>query len=321
MKIVVLDGYTTNPGDNPWDVIEALGDVTVYDRTMDEQILQRSAGADILITNKTPLFRKTIDQLDELKFIAVLATGVNNIDLQAATARGIVVSNVPVYSTDSVAQYTFALLLELCHRIALHSEQVYAGRWTAGPYFCFWDTPQIELAGKTIGIVGFGQIGERVGAIAHALGMEVIANTRTLKAAPGYEPFEWVSQEELFRGSDVVSLHCPLTDENAGFVDKHLLGLMKPTAFLINTARGAIVNENDLAEALNRGQIAGSGLDVVSEEPIRPDNPLLKAKNCIMTPHIAWATLAARRQLMQITAQNVKGFMAGKPVNVVNLPE
>ncbi len=321
MKIVVLDGHTTNPGDNPWDVVEALGDVRVYDRTPDEQILQRSAGADILITNKTPLFEETIDQLPDLKLIAVLATGVNNIDLQAAAARGIVVSNVPAYSTDSVAQYTFALLLELCHHVARHSEAVHAGRWTAGPYFCFWDTPQIELAGKTMGIVGYGQIGTRVGAIAHAMGMNVIASTRTPKAAPGYEPFEWVSLEELFTRADVVSLHCPLTDTNAGFVDAHLLGLMKPTAFLINTARGAIVNETDLKEALNQDKIAGAGLDVVSVEPIHEDNPLLKAKNCVMTPHIAWAALAARKRLMRITAENVRAFIAGKPVNVVNLPE
>ncbi|MBC8379794.1 MAG: D-2-hydroxyacid dehydrogenase [Planctomycetes bacterium] len=318
MKIVVLDGYTTNPGDKPWDIIEALGETTVYDRTPNDLTLERSDCADILITNKTPLFKETIDKLDDLKFISVLATGVNNVDLQAAADRGIVVSNVPAYSTASVAQYTFAMLLELCHHIAHHSEAVYAGRWSAGPYFCFWDTPQIELADKTIGIVGYGQIGSRVGAIAHAMGMNVIASTRTPKAAPGYEPFEWVCLEELFTRADVVSLHCPLTEDNAGFIDKHLLGLMKPTAFLINTARGAIVNEIDLTEALNQGKIAGATLDVVSEEPVRPDNPLLKAKNCVITPHIAWATMAARQRLMQITAENVKGFMAGKPVNVVN---
>ncbi|MBN1980627.1 MAG: D-2-hydroxyacid dehydrogenase [Chitinivibrionales bacterium] len=318
MKIVILDGQTTNPGDNPWDIVEALGDVTVYDQTPNELILERSDGADILITNKTPLFRKTLERLDDLKFITLLATGVNNVDLKAAAERGIVVSNVPAYSTASVAQYTFALLLELCHHIAHHSEQVYAQRWTTGPYFCFWDTPQIELADKTIGIVGFGQIGERVAAIAHAMGMKVIATTRTPKPAPGYEPFEWVSLAELFARADVVSLHCPLTDDNAGFIDQHLLGLMKPTAFLINTSRGAIVNEQDLAEALNEQKIAGAGLDVVSKEPIRLDNPLLKAKNCVITPHIAWASLASRQRLMEMTAENIKAFMAGKPVNVVN---
>lgn len=318
MKIVVLDGHTTNPGDNPWDIIEALGDVTVYDRTPDDQILERSAGADILITNKTPLFEETLSRLPDLKMIAVLATGVNNIGLQAAAARGVVVSNVPAYSTASVAQYTFALLLELCHHVAHHSEAVYADRWARGPYFCFWDTPQIELAGKTIGIVGFGQIGARVAAIAHAMGMNVIATTRTPKPNPGYEPFTWVSMEELFARADVVSLHCPLTEDNAGFVNQHLLERMKPTAFLLNTARGAIVNEGDLARALNTEQIAGAGLDVVSEEPIRPENPLLKAKNCLITPHIAWATLAARKRLMQITADNIKSFIAGTPINVVN---
>lgn len=318
MKIVVLDGHTTNPGDNPWDAIEALGDVTVYDRTDDDQILERSAGADILVTNKTPLFEEMLSQLPELKMIAVLATGVNNIGLQAAATRGIIVSNVPAYSTASVAQYTFALLLELCHHIAHHSEAVHAGRWTQGPYFCFWDTPQIELAGKTLGIVGFGQIGAKVAAIGHAMEMGVVAATRTRKPAPGYEPFEWVPLEEVFGRADVVSLHCPLTDENAGFVDRRLLGLMKPTAFLINTSRGAIVNETDLAAALNEGRIAGAGLDVVSEEPIRADNPLLKAKNCLITPHIAWATRAARKRLTQITADNIKAFIAGRPVNVVN---
>jgi glycerate dehydrogenase len=236
----------------------------------------------------------------------------------AAAERGIVVSNVPAYSTASVAQYTFALLLELCHHVTRHSGQVYAGRWSAGPDFCFWDTPQIELAGKTIGIVGYGQIGSRVGAIAHAMGMKVIAAARTPKAAPGYAPFKWVSIEELFKRSDVVSLHCPLTDDNAGFIDKRLLKMMKPSAFLINTARGAIVNEADLKEGLDNGTIAGAALDVVSEEPIRSNNPLLKAKNCIITPHIAWATQAARKRLIQITADNIKGFIEGDLINVVN---
>lgn len=318
MKIVVLDGHTTNPGDNPWDRIEALGDVTVYDATGDDLFLRRAAGAEILVTNKFPFTPGIIDQLPDLKMIAVLATGVNNIDLSAAAARGVVVCNVPAYSTASVAQFTFALLLELCHRVGYHSEAVYAGRWTAGPYFCFWDTPQIELDGKTLGIVGFGQIGAKVGTIAHALGMNVIAATRTPKLKPGYEPFEWVSLEDLFARADVVSLHCPLTEANAGFVDRRLLKLMKATAFLLNTARGALVNETDLAAALNAGTIAGAGLDVVSEEPIRADNPLLKAKNCLITPHIAWATLAARQRLMQITADNIKAFMAGTAINVVN---
>ncbi len=317
MKIVVLDGHTANPGDQSWDVLEALGEVVVYDRTPDEQIIERSAGADVLVTNKTPLMKESLAQLPDLKFISVLATGVNNVDLEAAASQGIAVSNVPAYSTASVAQYTFALILELCHRVAHHSEQVYAGRWTAGPYFCFWDTPQIELAGKTLGIVGFGQIGSRVGAIASAMGMNVIANTRTPKPKPAYEPFEWVAMEDLFSRSDVVSLHCPLTDDNAGFVNKQLLDLMKPGAFLINTARGAIVNEMDLAEALNQDKIAAA-LDVVSVEPVASDNLLLKAKNCLLTPHIAWATRAARTRLIQITADNISAYIEGTPVNVVN---
>ena len=318
MKIVVLDGHTANPGDLSWEALEVLGDVTVYDRTPDELIVERSAGADVLVTNKTPLWAETIAQLPDLKFITVLATGYNVVDLAAAADRGIPISNVPAYSTASVAQYTFALLLELCHHVALHSRQVYQGKWTAGPYFCFWDKPQIELEGKTLGIVGYGQIGSRVAQIAHAMGMNVVANTRTPKPVPEYEPFEWVSMEELFTRADVVSLHCPLTDDNAGFVDKRLLGLMKPGAFLINTARGAIVNEVDLKAALDQEQIAGAAMDVVSAEPIKADNPLLTAKNCIITPHIAWATQAARGRLIQITADNIKGFIDGKLINVVN---
>lgn len=318
MKIVILDGHTANPGDLSWDVLEALGEVVVYDRTADDEILVRSAGADVLVTNKTPLMKETLTQLPDLKFISVLATGVNNVDLVAAAARGITVSNVPEYSTASVAQYTFALLLELCHHVAGHSEQVYAGRWTKGPYFCFWDTPQVELAGKTIGIVGFGQIGSRVGAIASAMGMNVLATTRTPKAKPAYAPFEWVTLEELFTRCDVVSLHCPLTDDNAGFIDKQLLGLMKPSAFLINTARGAVINEIDLAAALNQDKIAAAAVDVVSAEPIKLENPLLKAKNCIITPHIAWATRAARKRLIQTTADNINAFAMGTSVNVVS---
>jgi glycerate dehydrogenase len=305
MKIVVLDSYTANPGD-------------VYDRTPDELIVERSAGADVLVTNKTPLFKDTIEQLPDLKFISVLATGVNNVDLAAAAAREIPVSNVPAYSTASVAQYTFALLLELCHRIGHHDTQVHAGRWQAGPYFCFWDTPQIELAGKTLGIVGFGQIGSRVAAIADAMGMNVIANTRTPKPAPAITDFEWVSLDALFSRADVVSLHCPLTADNAGFIDKRLLGRMKPTAFLINTARGAIINEADLKEALDQEKIAGAAVDVVSEEPIKQQNVLLTAKNCLVTPHIAWATRAARKRLLHITANNIQAFAVGQPINVVN---
>ena len=321
MKIVVLDGQTANPGDLSWDRLEALGDVTVYDRTPDALIVERSAGAEVLVTNKTPLWVETIGQLPDLKFISVLATGVNNVDLDFAAARGIPVSNVPAYSTASVAQYTFALLLELCHRVSHHDTQVRAGRWTAGPYFCFWDTPQIELDGKTMGIVGFGQIGSRVAAIADAMGMKVIASTRTPKARPAIDEFEWVSLEELFTRSDVVSLHCPLTAENEGFVDRRLLGRMKPTAFLINTARGAIINEADLKAALDQGRLAGAAVDVVSREPIRADNVLLTAPNCLITPHIAWAARAARKRLIHVTADNIASFLQGAALNVVNRPQ
>ena len=321
MNIVILDGYAANPGDNPWESIERLGDVTVYDRTMDHHFFERAAEADVIITNKVLLTEQRLDKLNKLKCICVLATGVNNVDIEAAGARGIVVCNVPAYSTASVAQYTFALLLELCHRVGHHDTQVRAGRWTAGPDFCFWDSPQVELDGKTFGIVGFGQIGSRVGAIAHAMGMNMIATTRTSKPAPGHEPFAWASLEEVFARSEVVSLHCQLTEDNAGFVNARLLGMMKPTAFLINTSRGAIMNEKDLAAALNEGRLAGAALDVVAAEPIRADNPLLKARNCIITPHIAWAALEARQRLIQITAQNVSSFIAGNPVNAVNMPK
>jgi glycerate dehydrogenase len=318
MKIVVLDGYTMNPGDNPWDEIEKLGDFTVYDRTDAADIVERADGADIILTNKTPLTAETLDRLKDLKYISVLATGYNIVDVEAARARNIPVSNVPVYGTDSVAQHAFALLLELCHHAALHSDLVREGQWSSNPDFCFWKTPLVELAGKTMGIVGFGRIGRRVGTIANALGMGVVAHDAVKGEDPPYRPFEWVELAGLFERADVVSLHCPQTAENVGFVNRELLNGMKPEAFLINTARGALVNEGDLAEALDAGKIAGAAMDVVSTEPIEPGNPLLAAKNCVITPHIAWATLEARRRLMQTTAENVAAFMDGSPINVVN---
>jgi glycerate dehydrogenase len=318
MKIVVLDGYTLNPGDNPWTGVETQGDFTVYDRTPADQILERAAGADILLTNKTPLTAETISQLPDLKFISVLATGFNVVDVAAARERNIPVSNVPIYGTDSVAQFVFAILLELSHHVAMHSNLVKEGAWTAQPDFCFWKTPLIELSGKTMGIVGFGRIGRRTAALAAAFGMNVIAHDLYQGEAPDIDHFEWVGMEDLFKRADVVSLHCPLTPENTGFVNAALLKTMKPTSFLINTSRGPLVNENDLAEVLNAGTIAGAGVDVVSAEPIQEDNPLLKANNCLITPHIAWATLEARQRLMQTTVENVAGFIDGNPVNVVN---
>ncbi|GMV97062.1 MAG: D-2-hydroxyacid dehydrogenase [Phycisphaerae bacterium] len=316
-RIVVLDGYTLNPGDNPWTEVAALGDLTVYDRTPPDQIVARSAGADILLTNKTPLTAETISQLPNLKFIAVLATGYNVVDVAAARKRGIPVSNVPIYGTDSVAQFVFALLLELCHHVALHNDLIHQGEWPRREW-CFWNTPLIELAGRTMGLVGFGRIGRRVGEIAHAFGMAVLAHDTHPGAEPGYQPFAWAGIEEIFSSADVVSLHCPLTADNAGLVNARLLGRMKKEAFFINTARGPLVNEQDLAAALRDGKLAGAALDVVSREPIEAGHPLLSAPNCILTPHIAWATAAARRRLTRTTAENVAAFLAGKPINVVN---
>jgi glycerate dehydrogenase len=318
MKIVVLDGFTLNPGDNPWAAVESLGQVTVYDRTPAEKIIERATAADVILTNKTPLTAETLAKLPNLKFISVLATGYNVVDVQAARRQNIPVSNVPIYGTDSVAQFVFALLLELCHHVALHSQQVKDGAWTSNPDFCFWKTPLVELAGKTMGIVGFGRIGRRVGQLADAMGMKVIAHDLYKGQTPNYSSFEWAEIDALFKQADVVSLHCPQTADNVGFVNAALLSTMKPSAFFINTARGPLVNETDLAAALNAGTIAGAALDVVSAEPIKADNPLLKAKSCLITPHIAWATLEARQRLMQTTAENVAGFMNGKPVNVVN---
>ncbi len=318
MKIVVLDGKTLNPGDNPWEAVERLGELTVYDRTASDEILQRAAGAEVLLTNKTPLSGEMLEQLGDLGFISVLATGYNVVDVEAAGRRGVVVSNVPIYATDSVAQFTFAMLLELAHHVGSHDEAVKAGRWTDSPDFCFWDSPLVELAGRKMGIVGFGRIGRRVGELAHAFGMEVLAADVNQANPPEYEPFQWVEVEELFAAADVVSLHCPQTADNVGMVNRELLGRMKPNAFLINNSRGGLIVEADLAESLDAGRIAGAALDVVSTEPISPDNPLLSAKNCLITPHIAWAALAARQRLMQTTAENIAAFTAGKPINVVS---
>ena len=318
MKIVVLDGYTLNPGDNPWTEVEKLGHVTVHDRTPADKIIERAKGADVILTNKTPLSAETLKALPGLKFIGVLATGFNVVDVAAARQLNIPVSNIPIYGTDSVAQFTFALLLELCHNVALHSRLVHEGEWQRRKEWCFWNTPLIELAGKTMGFVGFGRIGRRAGEIAHAFGMNVIAHDTYHGNEPSYKPFGWAGLDELFAKSDVVSLHAPLTADNKGMVNKSLLGKMKKSAFLINTSRGPLVNEPDLAEALTKCQLGGAALDVVCEEPINPKNPLLKAPNCILTPHIAWGTLAARTRLMKTTAENIAAFQSGKPINVVN---
>jgi glycerate dehydrogenase len=313
-SLVVLDGYTLNPGDNPWDELARQGTLTVYDRTPEPRIIERARPADILLTNKTPLTASALAQLPALQFISVMATGYNIVDVVAARQRGIPVSNVAEYGSDSVAQHVFALLLELCHQVAEHSAAVHAGEWAATPDFCFWTTPPLELVGLTMGIVGCGRIGRRVAALAGAFGMHVIAASRGVAPMPDVPR---ASVEEVFARSDVVSLHCPLTAANAGFVNQHLLGRMKPSAFFINTARGGLVNEAALAAALNAGQLAGAAVDVVSVEPMRPDNPLLGARRCIITPHIAWASLAARQRLMAQTVRNVAAFLSGRPINLV----
>jgi len=307
MKIVVLDGHTLNPGDNPWDAVAELGELEVYDYTPADRLVERSLDADIIVTNKAVLSADVISKLPKLEFITVTATGYNIVDTVAARARGIPVSNVPEYGTDSVAQFVAALILELAHRVAYHSDMVHAGKWSKQQDFCFWDTPQIELAGKTMAIIGYGKIGHRVGEIAEALGMKILTAGRDIAKV-----------RKAVAQADVVTFHCPLTDANKGIVNRELLALMKPTAFLINAARGGLVVEQDLADALNDGVIAGAAVDVVSVEPIKPDSPLLKAKNCIITPHIAWASLAARQRLMQSTAENIRAFQEGKPLNVIN---
>ena len=318
MKMVVLDGFTLNPdGSNAWDEVAACGELVVYDRTSPEEVVARAIDADIVLTNKTPLSAEILGALPSLKLISVLATGYNVVDTAAARRRGIAVSNVPVYGTHAVSQYVMALVLELCHHVQRHSDAVKTGRWSAGPDWTFWDYPLMELAGKTMGIVGFGRIGRQTAKLAHAFGMKVIA-ADVVQSAPCGFPVDWKSIPEVFSEADVVSLHCPLTVENTGMVNKELLSRMKKSAFLINTSRGPLVNEEDLAGVLNRGEIAGAACDVVSTEPILPDNPLLRAKNMILTPHIAWATREARIRLMKQTADNIKAFQSGEPINVVN---
>ncbi|MBI4626161.1 MAG: D-2-hydroxyacid dehydrogenase [Verrucomicrobia bacterium] len=317
MKIVVLDGVTLNPGDNPWDELAALGDFVCHERTPADRILERAGDADILLTNKIPLNAGTLAQLPKLKFIGVLATGYDIVDVKAARARGIPVANVPVYGTDAVAEFVFALLLNFHRQPQLHSDLVKRGEWARRGEWTFWQTPLSELAGKTIGIVGFGRIGRRVGEIAAAFKMKVLAHDVFRGAAPSY-PYEWREVPDLFAESDVVSLHCNLTPANTGMVNAALLARMKKTACLINTSRGALVHDADLAAALRNGVLAGAALDVVTTEPIPVGHPLLQAPNLTLTPHIAWAAVEARRRLTRITAENIAAFIAGRPINVVN---
>ena len=317
MKLVVLDGKTLNPGDNPWTPLESFGELEVYDRTPDDQIVARCTGASVVLTNKVPFTRSTLQQLPDLKFIGVTATGYNVVDTAAAGEHGVVVSNVPEYSTLSVAQHAFAMLLSFIHRPTEHAQAIADGQWQAIGDFSFTLSPIQELAGKTIGIVGLGRTGRATAAIAGAFGMRVVAHSRRQINPLPDDGFEWLTVERLFEEADVVSIHCPLTAENEQFINADLLSRMKPTSILINTARGGLVDEPALADALNAGVIAGALLDVCSTEPIAADNPLLGAKNCVLTPHIAWATLEARQRLMQTTAENVAAFLQGQPQNVV----
>ncbi|MDD3931290.1 MAG: D-2-hydroxyacid dehydrogenase [Eubacteriales bacterium] len=317
-KIVVLDGYTLNPGDMDWSALEKLGDLTVYDYTSADQIIGRAEGADIVLTNKTPLNAKTLTTLTQLKYIGVLATGYNVVDVQAASEHRITVTNIPAYSTYSVAQLVFAFILELCHHVQLHSDAVFAGDWSNNRDFCFWRAPLIELHDKTIGIIGYGTIGRQVARIAHAFGMNICVHSRTRPADldPGFA--DWVDLDTLLKQSDIISLHCPLTPETQGLICENQLRKMKSSAFLINTSRGGVIVEQDLADALNNQIIAGAGLDVLSQEPPPSDNPLLSAKNCLITPHIAWATQEARTRLMKLAVENVSSFLNNKPLNIIN---
>jgi glycerate dehydrogenase len=317
MKIVVLDGYTLNPGDLSWDSLSALGECDIHERTVPAQVVERTLSAEIAITNKVILDRAIQAQLPKLRYIGVTATGYNIVDVAAARERGIVVTNVPTYGTRSVAQMTFALILELALHVGHHAQTVRDGRWCKSENFCYWDHPLVELEGLTLGLIGFGRIGQATAQAGQGFGMRVIAHDAMVKNSP-IPGVTLTDLDTVFRESDVVSLHCPLTADNKGLVNAQHLAMMKPTAFLINTARGPLVDDDALASSLNSGKIAGAGLDVLSVEPPRPDNPLLKARNCLVTPHISWATRAARQRLMDVTVDNVRAFLKGSPQNVVS---
>ena len=322
MKAVVLDGYPENPGDLSWDWLGKLGEYTVYDRCPDDEaeIIRRIGEAEIVITNKVPISDAVIDACPGLKYIAVTATGYNVVDYEYAKRRGIPVSNVPAYGTAAVAQFAIAMLLEICHHIAHHSQAVHEGRWEHAEDWCFWDYPLIELDGKTLGVIGFGRIGQQTGRIAKALGMTVLA-AGSRPTESGRAIAEYVEQDELFARADVIALHCPLFPETQGIINKDSIAKMKDGVIIINNSRGGLVVEQDLADALNSGKVAAAGLDVVSTEPIKGDNPLLTAKNCIITPHISWASKEARERIMVCTEKNVRAYVEGSPVNVINAAE
>lgn len=322
-QIVILDGYTENPGDLSWDGFRALGELTVYDRTPREdveEIVKRIGNAEIVCTNKTPITEEILRRVPSVRYIGVLATGYNVVDVQAAARRGIPVTNIPDYGTMAVAQYTIAMLLELCNRIGHHDRVVHEGRWTSARDFCFWDYPLMELAGKTMGIIGYGRIGQETARLARAFGMKILAcRRRPVRPAKEDDQCRYVSMDELLAESDVISLHCPLFPETEGLINRQTIARMKDGVILLNTARGPLINEKDLAEALDCGKVYGAAVDVVSTEPIQADNPLLQAKNCLITPHVAWASRESRQRLMDTAVANLQAFLDGKPVHVVNL--
>lgn len=323
MKLVVLDGYTLNPGDLSWGPLEKFGDLTVYDRTAfdkdhDDLILDRIKDADIVFTNKTPLTKNVLEKASKLKFICVLATGYDCVDIKAAAQRGIIVTNIPTYGTDTVSQMAIALLLEICHHVGHHSESVHKGEWAGSPDWCYWHHPIIELAGKTMGIIGYGRIGQATGRIAQAMGMKVLSYDAYKNMALQSETMRYAELDELLASSDVIVLHCPSNEATRGIINKDTISKMKDGVIIINNSRGTLIVEQDLAEALNSGKAAGAALDVVSSEPIKADNALLKAKNCIITPHISWASKEARQRIMDMAADNLEKFLSGSPINVVN---
>lgn len=318
MKIVVLDGYTENPGDLSWEGFEALGELTVYDRTAAEEVVSRIGNAELVITNKTPIPASVFEQCPGIRYIGVLATGYNVVDVKAAAERNIPVTNIPTYGTDAVGQFAIALLLEICHHIGHHNQAVHEGRWSSCEDFCFWDYPLMELSGKTMGIIGYGRIGRVTGKIAQALGMNVLAYDTNRKHGAITETSRYTDLDELYAKSDVIALHCPLFPSTEGMINKETIARMKDGVIILNNSRGPLIVEEDLAEALKSGKVRAAGLDVVSTEPIREDNVLLKAPNCIITPHISWAPKEARKRLMDIAVNNLKQYLAGTPVNVVN---
>jgi glycerate dehydrogenase len=320
MKIVILDGYTENPGDLSWEGFEKIGQLKVYDRsslTDSGEVIRRVGDAEAVITNKTPVGADVFAACPSIRYVGVLATGYNIVDTNTAKAKGVVVTNIPTYGTAAVGQFAIALLLEICHHIGHHDRAVHEGRWENNPDWCFWDYPLIELAGKTMGIIGFGRIGQTTGIIAKALGMKVLAFD-AFQNDPGRQIGDYVSLDELLKQSDVVALHCPLFPETTGIINRANIAKMKDGVILLNNSRGPLVVEQDLADALNSGKVAAAGLDVVSTEPIKGDNPLLKAKNCIISPHISWAPKESRQRLMDIAVENLNAFVKGNPVNVVN---